>query len=225
MPKYRLLSRMSSFFLIFFISAMSFGSNKASFMAEATWHPMLPLKSFIDASSRRGSPSCIGAGSHACGSGCREPDFSWPYVAGCLVFCCFAARRSSSSRVGRDLLVFAICLPFCSLCLFCLAALGSAGCGDKRGGWRGVGGGDLAGRDEAWDGIVFAGADFPGWPSISSSKLFWGFLCIPISSGSSSGLMDWSKSPKSFEDYDTVTMVSSPFFFFLSIFFLFPKGR
>lgn len=35
MPKYLLLSRMSSFFLIFFISAISFGSNKASSMAEA----------------------------------------------------------------------------------------------------------------------------------------------------------------------------------------------
>ena len=36
MPKYLLLSRMSSFFLTFFISAISFGSNKASSMAEAT---------------------------------------------------------------------------------------------------------------------------------------------------------------------------------------------
>ena len=35
MPKYLLLSRMSSFFLTFFISAISFGSNKASSMAEA----------------------------------------------------------------------------------------------------------------------------------------------------------------------------------------------
>ena len=34
MPKYSLLSRMSSFFLIFFISAISFESNKASSMAE-----------------------------------------------------------------------------------------------------------------------------------------------------------------------------------------------
>ena len=68
MPKYLLLSRMSSFFLTFFISAISLGSNKASFMAEAMWHPTPPLKSLIDASSRRGSPLCMGAGSHACGS-------------------------------------------------------------------------------------------------------------------------------------------------------------
>ena len=68
MPKYLLLLRMSSFFLTFFISAISFGSNKASSMAEAMWHSMPPLKSLIDASSRRGSPLCIGVGNHACGS-------------------------------------------------------------------------------------------------------------------------------------------------------------
>ena len=34
-PKYLLLLRMSSFFLTFFISAISLGSNKASSMAEA----------------------------------------------------------------------------------------------------------------------------------------------------------------------------------------------
>ena len=55
MLKYLLLLRMSSFFLAFFISAMSFGSNRASSIAEAMWHPMPPLKSLIDASSRRGS--------------------------------------------------------------------------------------------------------------------------------------------------------------------------
>ena len=65
MPKYILLSRMRSFFLTFFISAISFGSNKASSMAEAIWHPMPLLKSLIDASSRRGSSPCIGAGNHA----------------------------------------------------------------------------------------------------------------------------------------------------------------
>ena len=200
MPKYRLLSRTSSFFLMFFILAMSFGSNKASSMAEATWHPMPPLKSLIDASSRRSSPPCIGASNHACGSGCWESDFSWPCSAWCLVFCCFAARWTSSSRVGRDLLVSATSLPFYSLRLFCSAALGSAGCGDGRGGWRGAEGGDLAWRGEAWDGIDFAEALFPGWASISSNKLFWGFLCIPISSGSSSRLVGWSKIPKSSED-------------------------
>ena len=76
MPKYRLLSRMSWFFLTFFISAISFGSNKASSMAEATWHPMPPLKSLIEASFRRGSPPSMGAGSHACESGCGESGFS-----------------------------------------------------------------------------------------------------------------------------------------------------
>ena len=36
MPKYLLLSRMSSLFLMFFISAISFESNKASSMTKAT---------------------------------------------------------------------------------------------------------------------------------------------------------------------------------------------
>src|SRR6266568_3224265 len=122
---------------------------------------MPPLKSLIEASSSRGSPPSIGAGSHACESGCGESDYSWPRVAVCLVFCCFAARWTSSSRVGRDLLASATPLPFCSLRFSCSVALGGAGCGDDRGGWRGTGGGDLAGRGETWDGTVWAGADFP----------------------------------------------------------------
>ena len=48
---------MSSFFLTFFSSAISLGSNKASSTAEATWHPMPPLKSLIDAHPS-GAPHC-----------------------------------------------------------------------------------------------------------------------------------------------------------------------
>ena len=114
MPKYLLLLRMSSFFLTFFISAISLRSNKASSMAEAMWHPMSPLKSLMDASSRRGSSSCIGAGNHACGSGSWVSDLSWPCEAWCLIFCYFAARWASSLRVGRDLQMSTTSLPFCS---------------------------------------------------------------------------------------------------------------
>ena len=69
MPKYLLQLRKTSFFLMLRSSVMSFGSNKASSTAEATWYPMPPLKSLSEASSLRGSPPCIGVGSQACGSG------------------------------------------------------------------------------------------------------------------------------------------------------------
>ena len=68
MPKYLLQLRKTSFFLMLRSSNMSFGSSKASSMVEASWHPMPPLNSLSDASSLRGSLSCMGAGSQACGS-------------------------------------------------------------------------------------------------------------------------------------------------------------
>ena len=63
MPKYLLQLRKTSLFLMLRSSVMSFGSSKASSTAKATWHPMPPLKSLSDASSFRGSPPCMGAGS------------------------------------------------------------------------------------------------------------------------------------------------------------------
>ena len=69
MPKYLLQLRKTSFFLMLRSLDMSFGSSKASSTAEAMWHPMPPLKSLSDASSLRGSPPCMGAGSQKCGSG------------------------------------------------------------------------------------------------------------------------------------------------------------
>ena len=69
MPKYLLQLRKTSFFLMLCSSIMSFGSSKASSTAEATWHPMPPLKSLSDASSLKGSPPCMGAESQAHGSG------------------------------------------------------------------------------------------------------------------------------------------------------------
>ena len=65
MPKYLLRLRKTSFLLIDRSSSISVGSNKASSKAEATWHPILPLKFLRDASSLKGSPLSMGAGSQA----------------------------------------------------------------------------------------------------------------------------------------------------------------
>ena len=202
MPKYLLLLRISSFFLTFFISAMSLGSNKASSIAEAMWHPMPSLKSLINASSRRGSLPCMGAGNHACGLESWVSDLSWPRWAWCLVFCCFVAHWTSSSWVGRDLQTSTTSLPFCSPRLFNSAASGRTGWGGWWEGWWGAGGGDLVGRDGIWDCVDLAGAFFPGWFSINSIKLLWGFLCIPIS----------SKFSKETESCTTSSSSSSPSF-------------
>ena len=69
MPKYLLRLRKTSFFLIFRSSAISVGSNRAPSKAEATWHPIPPLKFLSDASFLKGSPLSIGAGSQTRGSG------------------------------------------------------------------------------------------------------------------------------------------------------------
>ena len=53
MPKYLLQLRKTSFFLMLRSSVMSFGSNKASSMAEATWHPMPPLMHHPSGAPRR----------------------------------------------------------------------------------------------------------------------------------------------------------------------------
>ena len=91
---------------------MSCRSNKASSTTEATWHPMPLLKSLSDASSPKGSPSCMGAGSQARGSGGWVFDLSKPRCAARLTFCYFAARWASSSWVRRDLPVQNHVLPF-----------------------------------------------------------------------------------------------------------------
>ena len=65
MPRYLLRLRKTSFLLMDRSSAMSVGSSKASLKAEATWHPVPPQKSLMDALSLKGSPLIIGAGSQA----------------------------------------------------------------------------------------------------------------------------------------------------------------
>ena len=69
MPKYLLALRNTSFFLKPRSSTMSLGSNRVCSRAKATWHPMPPLKSLIDASSIKGSPPSIGVWSQAWGPG------------------------------------------------------------------------------------------------------------------------------------------------------------
>ena len=65
MPKYLLRLRKTSCFLIDLSSTISVGSSKAFSKAEATWHPLPPWKSLMDALSLKGSPLSIGARSQA----------------------------------------------------------------------------------------------------------------------------------------------------------------
>ena len=165
MPRYLLALRKTSFFLKPRNSTMSLGSNKVCSRAEATWHPMPPLKSLIDASSIKGSPPSIGAGSQAWGFGGWISTLSTPWLETWLTFCCFAARWASSSRVGRDLPVSITSMPFCSFFLFGLACLVLKG----RVGWEARGG------DFGRGGESLGWADFPGppllWMFISSGRL------------------------------------------------------
>ena len=98
-------------------STMSFGSRRVCSRVEVTWHPMPPLKSLIDASSIRGSPSSMGVGSQAWGSRNWLSVLSTPRLGAWLTFCCFAALWASSSLVGRGLPVSIMFLPFYSLLL------------------------------------------------------------------------------------------------------------
>ena len=176
MPKYLLRLRKISFFLIDRSSAISVGSYKASSKAEATWHPMPPLKFLIDASSLRGSPCSMEAGSQAWDYNGRLSPLSTPLNEVWPVFCCLAARWLSSSCSAWDLLVSATSLPFCSLFLLGSARLGL----DGKDGWWGGGRGDLGEGGGSLGWVDFPGAPLPSWDSIKSCKLLWDFLWIPI---------------------------------------------
>ena len=166
MPKYLLQLRKTLFFLIFRSSVISFGSNKASSKAEATWHPMPPLKSLSDASSLKGSPPSIGAGSQVWDSEGWLSVLSPPCCDAWLTFYCFAARWASSSWVGRGLPVSTTSLPFCSLFLFRSAGLSLEG----KDGWKG-GSVDLGEGGGSLGWVDFPNAPLPGWSSINSIKL------------------------------------------------------
>ena len=167
MPKYLLVFRKTSFFLKPRSSTISLGSSRVHSRAEATWHPMSPFKSLIDASSIRGSPPSMGAGSQAWCSEGWISILSAPRLGTWLTFCCFTARWTSSSLVGWVLLVSTTSLPFCSLLLFRSAYSVLEG----KLGWRawrgdfGEGGGSLVWTD-------FPGPLLPGWFSINSIILF-----------------------------------------------------
>ena len=180
MPKNRLVWRKTSFLLNPRNSNISLGSRRVSSKTEATWQLMPPLKSLIDASSIRGSPPSMGAGSHAWGSGSWISPLSDPRLGAWLVLYYFDGQWTSSLLEGRGLLGFITSLPFGSLLLLgstCLILEGRGGWG-ARGGDLGGGGGSLG-----WEG--FPASPLPGWFSSNSWRLRWGFLWIPISSGTS----------------------------------------
>ena len=72
MPKNLLVWRKTSLFLKPCNSTISFGSRRVCSRVETTWRPMPPLKSLIDASSIKSSPSSMGAGSWEPGLGLWE---------------------------------------------------------------------------------------------------------------------------------------------------------
>ena len=166
MPKNLLVWRKTSLLLKPCSSTISLGSRRVCSSAEATWQPIPPLKSLIDASSIRGLPPSIGAGSHAWGSGNRLSALSAPRLGAWLVFCCFIAQWASSSLEGRDLPVFITFLPFYSLLLLksTYSVLEGRDGWGARGGDLGWGGGSLS-----WEG--FPVSSLPGWFSNSSCKL------------------------------------------------------
>ena len=167
MPKNLLVWRKTSLFLKPRSSTISFGSRRVCSRAKAMWPPMPPLKSLIDASSIKGSPPSIGAGSQAWGSRSWMSVLFAPRLGVWLTFCCFVARWASSSLVGRSLPVSTTSLPFCSLLFLgstCSTLEGRVGWGAQRGDFGG-GGGSLG-----W--IDFPGPPLPGWFSINSIRLF-----------------------------------------------------
>ena len=186
MPKYLLRLRKTSFFLIDRSSAISVGSNKASPKPEATWHPIPPLKFLSDASSLKGSPCSMGAGSQAWDSNGRLSPLSTPLSEVWPIFCYLVALWLSSSCSARNLPVSATSLPFCSRFLS-----GSAG--------SGLDGKDSGGGEGSLGWVDFLGAPLPGRDSIKSSKLLWDFLWIPIlSEVMTSACCWWSRSANVF---------------------------
>ena len=140
MPKNRLVWRKTSLLLNPCNSTMSLGSRRVSSKIEAMWQPIPPLKSLMDASSIRGSPPSMGAGSHAWGSGSWTLPLFGPRLGAWLIFCCFDGLWASSSLEGRGLLGSIASLPFSSLLL-----LGSTCSVLEGGGGWGAWGGDLGG--------------------------------------------------------------------------------
>ena len=188
MPRNRLVWRKTSLLLNPRNSTMSLGCRRVSSRTEATWQPMPPLKSLIDASSVSGSPPSMGAGSHAWGSGNWTSPLSDPWLGAWPVLCCLDGLWASSSLEEWGLPGSITSLPFGSLFL-----LGST-CSilEDRGSW-GARGGDLGGGGGSlgWEG--FSASPLPGWLSSNSWRLRWGFLWIPISSGTSCDGEGWLK--------------------------------
>ena len=188
MPKYLLVLRKTLFFLKPRSSTISLGSSRVCSRAEATWHPMPPLKSLIGVSSIRGSPPSMGTG------GWISP-FSAPQLGAWLTFCCFAARWASSSLVGRNLPVSTTFLPFYSLLL-----LGSTCSTLERKVDGGARGGDFYRGGESLGWADFSSPPFLGWFSINSNRFFWVFLWMSISSSRLLGDGGWLNTSNSSMD-------------------------
>ena len=188
MPKNRLVWRKTSLLLNPCNSTKSLGSRRVSSKIEAMWQPIPPLKSLIDAMSIRGSPPSMGARSHAWGSGNWTSPLSDPRLEAWLVLCCLDGLWASSSLEGRGLSCSIASLPFGSLLLLgsTCSVLEGGGSWGAREGDLGGGGGSLG-----WEG--FPASPLPGWLSSNSWKLRWGFLWIPISSGTSGDGEGWLK--------------------------------
>ena len=166
MPRNHFVWRKTSLLLKPRNSTMSLGSRRVSSKAEATWQPIPPLKSLIDASFVRGLPPSMGAGSHAWGSGNWTSPLSEPRRGAWLVLCCLDGLWASSSLEERGLLGFITSLSFGSLLLLrstCSILEGGGGWG-ARGGDLGGGGGSLG-----WEG--FPASPLPGWLSSNSWRL------------------------------------------------------
>ena len=157
MPRNLLVWRKISLLLKPRNSTISLGSRRVSSSVEATWQPIPPLKSLIDASSIRGSPPSMGAGSQAWGYGSWISSLSAPRLGPWLVFCCFDALWASSSLEGRALPISTASLPFGSLFLLrsTYSVLEGGGGWGARGGDLGGGGGSLG-----WEG--FPASPLPG---------------------------------------------------------------
>ena len=163
MPKNRLVWRKTSLLLNPRNFTMSLWSRRVSSKTEATWQPMPPLKSLIDASSIKGSPPSIEVGSHAWGSGSWTSPLSDPRLGAWLVLCYFDSLWASSLLEGRGLSSSIASLPFGSLLLLgsICSVLEGGGSWGARGGDLGGGGGSLG-----WEG--FPASPLPNWLSNSS---------------------------------------------------------
>ena len=121
----------------------------------------------------------------------------WPFTASQLIGPCL--HGSGEVFLSQSHLSLSASFSF-----FGLAGSGLVGWG----GWR-ARGRDFGGGEGSLNWADFPGAPLPGWSSISSIKLFWGFLRIPISSGRLSRDGGWLNASNSSKESIKSTKPSS----------------